>query len=171
MLKYTFRVALVTVLASFGFNAHATLALFDYGYNVDGVFTNTLQEGFDVDPSTIAGLDESGFDFFTGVGSVTMTFDTVGAHNFVFFVDHEIDQAVSGFTNEFIDAVGTPEAGQSYEGDEPGFVFGDIYDNVAFGALDNSLNDFDLFPEDASMAMGFDLMLAAGSGGDHDDSG
>lgn len=48
-------------------------------------------------------------------------------------------------------------AGQSWEIDEPGFLFGDIYDNFLNGTLDNSIGTPD--PDDVSMAMGWDFAL------------
>ncbi|MEM7003016.1 MAG: hypothetical protein AAF529_19675 [Pseudomonadota bacterium] len=159
MLKYTFRVALVTVLASFGLNANAAIVLYDWGYNVDGTFTDTFQFGFGGGDPAALGVDESNFDDIEGTGTVGMTFNTAGPHNFIMFVDHEITETNNGFINETVTPNGTAAAGQSYEGDEPGFLFGDIVFNVEDNLLDNSVLGF---ADDASMALGWNFTLAAG---------
>ncbi len=41
--------------------------------------------------------------------------------------------------------------------DEPGYVYGDIYNNLLLGALDNMNNVSGSSPDDVSMALGFNL--------------
>jgi hypothetical protein len=74
------------------------------------------------------------------------------------FFDFEIDEPDNTFFNELGGSVGAAAAGQSFEIDEPGWVFGDIFDNFLAGTLDNSVL---AGPEDISMAMGFNFTLAA----------
>ncbi len=50
--------------------------------------------------------------------------------------------------------------GQSWEIDEPGYVFGDIYWNVTGGILDNSNNVPAGWEDDVSFAIGWDFMIA-----------
>jgi hypothetical protein len=81
---------------------------------------------------------------------------------FLFYADAEIAGDVD-YTNEYALAVGSPGTGQSdpapdsWEIDEPGFVFGNIYSNLANGSLDNSAGVTADSPEDVALALGFDL--------------
>jgi len=80
---------------------------------------------------------------------------------FFSFLDVEIDTPVNTFFNEYGEISGTMGSGTAdadpdmWEIDEPGFVFGDIFDNLQRGALDN-INAVPVgSPEDVSMALGF----------------
>jgi hypothetical protein len=135
----------------------AVLTLADYAFNVDGVLT----------PGAFpAGVNGAAFDTTTGLGSVQVTVSDPGAHYVGMFVDHEVDEAINTFFNELGAAIGAPAAGQSWELDEPGWINGDIYDNLTAGTLDNaigvSLYGNTVFPEDVSMAMAYDFALGAG---------
>ena len=132
----------------------ASISLFDYGFNLDG----TIKGVGDPLPSNI---NIAAFDLATGLGTIGVTITGPGAHYFAVFVDHEIDEAVNTFFNEFGSTSGAPGAGLSWEIDEPGYVFGDIYDNFKAGALDGSNGVPDTAPDDVSMAMGWDFTLAA----------
>ena len=79
---------------------------------------------------------------------------------FISFLDVEIDEEINTFFNEIATTNGVLATGQSFEADEPGFLFGDIFDNALLGTLD----DTNIFPpaEDVSMALGFDFDLAVG---------
>lgn len=79
---------------------------------------------------------------------------------FISFLDVDIDDPINGFFNEIATEGGVLAAGQGFEADEPGFAFGDIYDNALLGTLDNT----NIFPppEDVSMALSYDFDLAAG---------
>jgi len=131
----------------------AVIGLFDYAFNVDG----TVYYPGDVVP----GLSDGSFDYTTGLGTLTFTISDVGSHYVATFLDHEIDEADNTFFNEFGFADGTLDAGQSWEIDEPGYVFGDIFDNFLASALDNSNNVPDGLNDDVSMALGWDFTLAA----------
>jgi hypothetical protein len=133
----------------------ATLSLFDYGLNIDGTITTP------VDP--VPGeVNLAAFDLTTGLGDIAVYFGGAGPHYMALFVDHEIDEAVNTFFNEYGDAAGTPSAGLSWEIDEPGFVFGDIYDNFLVGALDSSNGVPPGSEDDVSMALGWDFILNPG---------
>jgi len=95
----------------------------------------------------------------SGLGSFTVGLGPgpAGSHYVVAFVDPEIDEAINTFFNEIGSAFGSPAAGQSWEIDEPGFVYGDIYTNFLAGALDNSNGV--LSPDDVSMALGWNFVL------------
>jgi hypothetical protein len=133
--------------------AFADISLCDWAFNIDGGLT----VWGDPLPGTV---NASGFDFDEGLGTLTVTVSGPGAHSVGLFVDHEIDEAINTFFNENGDAVGSPAAGQSWEIDEPGYVFGDIYDNILDGALDGSNGVPAGFEDDVSMAMGWDFVLA-----------
>lgn len=59
--------------------------------------------------------------------------------------------------------MGTPEGGQTWEIDEPGYypLYGDIYDNLLAGTLDNQVFDGADIADDVAMAMGWDFTLAS----------
>jgi hypothetical protein len=97
-----------------------------------------------------------------GLGTLTWQTGALGSHTFIAFFDHEIDEAVNTWFNEYGDTMNALSAGQSWEIDEPGYVFGDIYDNVLAGSLDNS-NGVPLdIPDDVSWALGWDFTLTDG---------
>ena len=139
----------------------ATIALFDYGFNIDG----TVSMPFQGDPVP-SGVNLSGFDDITGLGAIGVTMTGAGAHSFDAFFDHEIDEAINTFFNETGAATGTALAGQSWEIDEPGDSNGDIFVNFQDSALDNGIGTSvfgnTTFPDDVSMAMGWDFSLAVG---------
>lgn len=74
---------------------------------------------------------------------------------FVSFVDAEIDETINTFFQEFGEIAGSAAPGQSFEIDEPGFAFGDIFSNARAASLDgtNAVPESD--PEDVSMALAF----------------
>jgi hypothetical protein len=130
--------------------------LFDYGFNIDGSLT------LPGDPIPAA-INLSGFDLVSGLGDITATITGAGAHSFDAFFDHEIDEAINTFFNEFGAVTGVAAAGQSWEIDEPGYDFppGDIFDNFVASTLDNSNAVPSGAENDVSMAMGWDFTLAA----------
>ena len=163
--KYKIIPSLVAIAFCFSVSttANAAIALFDYGFNLDG----TLTYPFPPDNDTIpAAIDISGFDDITGLGTIDVTITGAGTHSFDAFFDHEIDEPDNTFFNETGFATGTVAAGQSWEIDEPGYVDGDIFENFQAGALDNqigvSIYGDTIFPDDVSMAMGWDFTLANG---------
>ena len=88
---------------------------------------------------------------------------TLNNINFMSFVDSEIDVPTNDYFNEYATISGMLGAGasddqpDSFEVDEPGFVFGDIFDNLRIGTLDNTNAVDDSLPDDVSMALGFDI--------------
>lgn len=99
--------------------------------------------------------------------SITLTNNTgTNLNNVKYFgfLDAHIDETINSFFNELGDAAGlalgvgsTDILADFWEIDEPGFIFGDIYDNLLAGMLDNT-NAFDLgFADDVSLALGFDV--------------
>jgi hypothetical protein len=133
----------------------ATIALYEFGFNVNGDIYSSA--------AAVPGLDASGFDTATGLGTFTLTYQALSAdtYSFVAFLDMEIDESINTYFNEYGDASGIPATGQSWEIDEPGYVFGDIYINFTAGALDNANGVPSGAPDDVSMALGWNAALAA----------
>lgn len=150
-------------------SAQAVPSLYGYSFNVDGTVTDVKLSPFDPIVAAPAGVNVGGFNDSTGLGSITATITGAGSHTFDAFFDHEIDVAINSFFNESAAASGVAAAGQSWEIDEPGFIDGDIYENFQASALDNgigtSIYGDTFFPDDVSMAMGWDFTLAAGETG------
>ena len=123
--------------------AHAAVInLFESGVNVDG----------DTTPAGVVTAHDG-----SGHGSVTVTVTGAGPHFVLGFFDYDIDEAINTFFNELGSSVGAPAVGQSFEVDEPGFLFGDIFDNFENNTLDGNVL---AGPEDISMAMGWSFLLA-----------
>lgn len=128
------------------------IALYEYAFNIDNTVTTN---------ATPASVNTAGFDTSTGLGTISLQLSGAGAHHVSLFVDHEIDEAINTFFNETASRHGTAGAGQTWEIDEPGYVFGDIVDNFIAGQLDNS-NAFQAgLRDDVSMAMGWQFTLAS----------
>ncbi len=133
----------------------ATVGLYDWAVNIDGVVWDSFFDG----PPEPAGVDITGFDTGTGLGTVEITTSGAGDHVVLGFFDHEIDQSSNTFFNEYGAVTGTAASGQSWEIDEPGYFFGDIYWNLE----DSNLDNYNAVPsgseDDVSMAMGWDFSL------------
>jgi hypothetical protein len=125
-----------------------TIGLYDSGFNKDGIYPGP------------AGINLGGFNTATGLGTITATVIGAGSHYLIAFFDHEIDEALNTFYNEYGAVNGVAAAGQSWEIDEPGYVYGDIYENFKAGALDNSNGVPSSAPDDVSMALGWNFILA-----------
>ena len=141
-----------------------TIGLIDYGINIDGVSSfPTLGDHVPIE------ADIRGLDTFTGLGEIVITIDTPGDHLVGLFVDSEIDEIINTFFNETGDTSGMTAVGQTWEIDEPGFLFGDIFDNfansntVVGSQLDNSIFDGlgGGFPDDVSIAIIWEFALGA----------
>lgn len=154
----------VFLALSFGISnsANASIALFEYGFNIDGIVSVN---------SVPAQVDVTAFDDATGIGDISISITGNGSHSFGAFFDHEIIDNNNPNDNESGSANGFPSAGQSWEIDEPGYVDGDIYFNFWDALLDNGIGTYDYgggdtgttsFPDDVSMAMGWDFTLADG---------
>ena len=156
---YRFILVFVFLIFSASSGSAAIIELFDWAFNIDG----TPYESSMGDPLP-AGLDDSLFDWDTGLGTLTLTFTpgAAGDYYVIAFFDHQIDEATNTFFNEYGAANNPPSsAGQSWEIDEPGFLFGDIYDNLLAGTLDNTNAIPAGSEDDVSMAIGWDFSLSA----------
>ncbi|MGJ5818432.1 hypothetical protein [Paludibaculum fermentans] len=94
------------------------------------------------------------------------TAKTQTAAKLIAFVDLDVDRDLNGYANEYGVFTslslppGTPAsaiAATSWEIDEPGFLFGNIYQHLVAGALDNTNSVPASTPDDVSMALGFPL--------------
>jgi PEP-CTERM motif len=128
----------------------AEVTLFEHAFNIDGTVSNG---------SAPAGVNLGAFDTTTGLGTVTVRLQGAGSRYVGLFADHEIDEAINTFFNEVGSVSGTAAAGQSWEIDEPGYSFGDIYANFTGGALDNTNGVPAGSPDDVSMAMAWAFVL------------
>jgi len=83
--------------------------------------------------------------------------------NYFGFLDAEITEPGNSFFNEYGSLINVSGTGSgdieadSWEIDEPGFLFGDVYDNLVAGALDNSNAVPSGLNDDVSLALGFDV--------------
>ncbi|MGR9052539.1 MAG: hypothetical protein ACU84J_07815 [Gammaproteobacteria bacterium] len=165
MKRYRFILALL--LASLSIPANAAPILDWWGININGAVYETFAG--DVLPGEV---DVNGFDDFTGLGTVSNHFNSPGAYNISIFFDHEVDETTNTFFNETGTVTGTPVVGQSWEIDEPGFNSGDIYDNFRSNQLDNqigvSIYGNTAFPDDVSVALGWEFQLLVGQSADLD---
>ena len=146
------------------FNASGALAinmeLYDWSFNIDG----NMSENLAGDEMPVTG------ELTDGLGTLSWSTGDAGNHSFLAFFDHQIDADINTFFNEYGDAGGLPESGQedggtwlqSWEIDEPGWVFGDIYNNVLNGALDNTNGVPSGSEDDVSMALGWGFTLNEG---------
>lgn len=149
----TLLAAMPLILSSQLVNA-TTIGLFEYAFNIDGAVTNGAAP---------AGVNLASFSTATGLGTISATISGAGNHYFGAFFDHEIDEALNTYFNEFGATSGSAMAGLSWEIDEPGYFFGDIYDNFLVSALDNANGvPPSGLEDDVSMALGWNFSLNAG---------
>ncbi len=160
--------------------------LYDWSFNVNGDITENLA-GMGDDLSAVSGLDFSLFDDYTGLGTLSLTFDPGTAGNYFVdaFFDLEFDEEDNIFSNEKAAINGTRPDDLTWEVDEPQYIplvdegepphyVGDIYnhfsdnefDNLIFSSTQefNTLYDInDPFSgEDVSVGLGWNFYLAAG---------
>jgi len=131
------------------------LDLFEWAVDIDGAVADSAFS----DPIP-AGVNIAGFDTNIGLGTVTVSLSGAGSHHVGLFVDHEIDEPTNTLFNEYGSTTGSAAAGQSWEIDEPGYVFGDIYDNFYLSSLDNTNGVPAALADDVSMALAWDYILS-----------
>lgn len=143
------------LLLSFAFLFSATpvtaleLSLEDWIFNIDG----SVSEAFNGDALPAQG------NLVAGLGTYSLSVAGAGNHNVIGFFDFEMYEDTNTFFNESASIFGAAAAGQSWEVDEPGFVFGDIVDNVIAGSLQNHNAVSAGLEDDVSFAMGWDFSL------------
>ncbi len=141
------------------------ISLFDWGISLDGTsYCDLAPCDFDgtLPGDLPASVDASLFDFDTGLGEIAVSMSGTGSHQVSLFLDVEIDEPTNTFFNEFGATAGVPASGQTWEIDEPGYVFGDIHGNW----LDDNLEGVNgvpaAFPDDVSIAIAWDFLLSPG---------
>ena len=73
----------------------ATIDLYGYGFNIDGVLTDTnLGADYPGVGPGLGNLDDSGFDWVSGLGGLDFTITGAGDHSVVSFFEHEIDDDI-----------------------------------------------------------------------------
>lgn len=129
----------------------AVIDLYDYAFNINGTVTSQAAP---------AGVNVLGFDTSTGLGTITVSLSDLGSNYVALFLDHEIDQEVNTWFNESgSTSVAAAASGQTWEIDEPEYVFGDIWTNFGSSALDETNGVPAGSEDDVSMAMGWSFSL------------
>lgn len=140
-----------TTIAEVGLFVHAGGTLQAQLNDASSGFTSTLNSD---------NLGSFGWSFTNTTGL------TLSNLVFLVFLDADIDRASNTYFNEFGEfeslslppgAPGGAITATAWEIDEPGFVFGDIYNNLLAGILDNSNGVPSGSPDDVSLALGFEL--------------
>lgn len=153
-MKNAIRYMLVVIVIVFcASTVKATPFLYDWAFNVDGVpYENCWGDTMPTDGA----LDSE------GLGTLTWSTSDAGTHSFIAFFNHDIDDWINTWFNEYGTAVNTPVVTQSWEIDEPGYLFGNIYNNVLAGSLDNTNAVPQGSEDDVSWAIGWDFTVADG---------
>lgn len=126
--------------------------------------------GYSYDDFTASGLDVVFTNSLNSANRGTVTWSVTNTSGmdltnvwFYGFLDAQIDEATTSFFNETVDSSNlTLGSGSSdniadtWETDEPGFIFGDIFSNLLVGSLDNTNGTLGI-EEDIALALGFDL--------------
>ncbi|MSV28091.1 MAG: PEP-CTERM sorting domain-containing protein [Bryobacterales bacterium] len=143
-------------------SAIAGPVLYEWALNIDGTLHDYFSPGA-LPPGVLA--DPGIATQTTGLGSVAVTVTGAGAHSVTGFFDHEIDELINTFFNEFGAVSGVAPAGLRWEIDEPGYVFGNIFAHVISGPLDNTNGVPAGSPDDVSLALAWNFVLGAGQTG------
>jgi hypothetical protein len=131
--------------------------LVEWAFNDNGSVYSQWDTASDALPDH---FDTGSFNWDSGLGDLTISFEGAGDYAFIAYFDHEVVEATNTFFDEYGDAHGSQGNGQSWEIDEP--FFGDIYDNVLNGQLDNTNGVPQGWEEDVSIAMGWEFSLLDG---------
>jgi hypothetical protein len=148
---------LITILVC-TIQAWSEVVLYDWGFNING----TISLPTDPLPGSI---DASLFDWNQGIGTLSLYYNpgAAGDYSILSFFDHELDQTENTYSNEYGLVSGTPDDGQVWEIDEPGWtLYGDIYDHLLAGNLENKNSISELNLDDVAMAMGWQFSLQDG---------
>jgi hypothetical protein len=137
----------------------STLGTQSLGY-LDGVYDDIAGSGIGL--SFVNDLDSNGLGTLTWqfANNTSRTLFDVSLFG---YLDGDIDQSVNSYFNEYGKYVSVTGSGSadanpdSWEIDEPGFTFGDIYSNMMTGSLDNANSVPAGMEDDVSLALGFDL--------------
>ncbi|MGH0030757.1 MAG: PEP-CTERM sorting domain-containing protein [Myxococcota bacterium] len=117
----------------------------------------SLPPGGPLDIAFGASLSADGSDLLLTYELTNNDVAPIAGLSFLSFVDAEIAEPTTSFFNEVATVVGAQAAGQGFEIDEPGYVFGDIVTNIGAGALDGTNAVGPGAPDDVSMALSFSI--------------
>lgn len=139
------------------------IQLISYIINVNSQTFVSDNWPFTTAPALPSYINSSGFDWMTGLGSITISYSPGTSTNAFIIVGFDVDIGSSftdeeGWTSQQLDGVG-PATNQSWEIDEPGYVFGNLATNVVAGALDNSNGIEAGESDDVAMALGWTFLL------------
>jgi hypothetical protein len=144
----------------------------EWGFNVNGTIIDNLNGNAVTDLP--AYFNYSGFDFNTGLGTVTVTFSAPGIYAIAAMFDHEMNQTINGFTDEYASQTGLRAAGQSFQMETPLDVYNffsafnattPLENAVEFGPAEDGSGNPIQNPSDQSMALGQIFDLVAGQTG------
>jgi hypothetical protein len=165
-----FVVSLLCTSASW---AVPTVDLQEWGFNINGYHYDNVVYGDD--PSVLPGnFNTSGFDFGTGLGTISVSFSAPGNYALAAFFDHEMNQFVNGWMDELSAQAGTRPAGLSFQSETPNdvrdrwfwpFDYGVPLQNaVEFGPAEDGsgLPGGAQTANDISMAIGWNFILDPG---------
>jgi hypothetical protein len=161
-MKRVFIISFILVAMFAPLNSASAIELYNWAFNIDGTIYLAPDVFSPPDPGQLpAGIDDTGFDWIEGTGMLSISYGTGTAGDCYIgaFFDHEMDEPINTFFNEYGDAVGAPAANQDWEIDEPGWVMGDIFYNFEDAALDNTNTIPASAPDDVSMALGWRFSL------------
>jgi hypothetical protein len=134
------------------------------GQDLNGAGTSGTSAQLSADPlpsglayAFASSLEDSDTDLRLRYTFTNNTGGALAGVSFFSFVDAEIDEVLNTFFNEYAETSGSLASGQSFEADEPGFVFGDLFTNLLDGALDGSNGVPISAPDDVALALGFSL--------------
>ena len=142
--------------------------LFEWGINIDEGLTECLSSDLfspcDATAVTLpVSVDASGFDFTTGLGTISYTITGDGTGNDMHYASLYLDHEVSpDFSDEFGSSTNALAADQTWQIDDP-FGVGNIFTNFENGTLDN-INWVPSGANDVAMALAWDFNLGPGIG-------
>lgn len=176
IMKKTKFLLLTFVLTLFGAAvawATPTVDLQEWGFNINGTIYDNQVYGH-TSADLPVNFNTSGFDFVTGIGTITATFTTPGTYAVVGFFDHEMNQSVNGWMDETSAQVGLRPTGLSFQSETPNDVRNKWFYNgaplqnaVEFGPAQDGMGlpGGAQTPNDIAMAIGWNFILAAGETG------
>ncbi|MBI4600733.1 MAG: hypothetical protein HY721_02120, partial [Planctomycetes bacterium] len=155
----------------------AEISLFQALFRLEGDFTfNVDLSGWDATSTALTFLPPPDADFSefesdgtnTGLGVIVIEIlpnfvSGSGSGSFAAFFDLEVDEATNTFFNESGESSGSTGGVNptSFEIDEPGFSFGDIFDNFLGNTLDDSTGVPAGSEDDVSVALSWDFTLSS----------
>lgn len=153
--------------------ATPTVDLQEWGFNINGTIYDNQVYGHTPGDLPV-NFNTAGFDFNTGLGTITATFTTPGTYALVGFFDHEMNQLVNGWMDETSAQVGMRPTGLSFQSETPDDVRNKWFYNgaplqnaVEFGPAQDGtgLPGGAQTANDISMAIGWNFTLATGETG------